>query len=264
MLSMSEFCVGMHLIVCVSKKGLPCPATRPPSLLPSAGSAASGGTTPAQALGGSHVNPVPQSPIVTPSPPMQPPSSPPSAMLPLGAVASSSEDAFRWVVSSAVPHTSLNEPLYCRFVYLKPSRSLFVFLLEKAKVTMAKSLFIAIPPVLRTFPCSALAVDLPQKDPTSSLGSEAEAGTPAPEQGPPATEQALRATQLNTISRSPTSTTNVSEDPSSVGDSTSATAGMQELVGVSGALLVVARDASTAQNQVNLSAPVTVKDLDAS
>jgi len=107
-----------------------------------------------------------------------------------------------------------------------------------------------IPPDLRTGLCSALAVDLPQKDPTS-LSSEAEAGTPAPGQGPSATELALRATQPNTPSRSPTSTTNVSEDTSSVGDSTLATAGMHELVGASSALLAVARDVSTAQNQVN-------------
>lgn len=32
-LSLAEFCVGMHLIVCASKKGLPIPAALPRSLL---------------------------------------------------------------------------------------------------------------------------------------------------------------------------------------------------------------------------------------
>lgn len=94
-LSLAEFCVGMHLIVCVSKKGLPCPATRPPSLFAGSGSTL-GGVASTQALGGSPAKPVPQSPIVRPSPAMQPPSSPPSAMLPLG-TASGSADAFRSV-----------------------------------------------------------------------------------------------------------------------------------------------------------------------
>lgn len=95
-LSLAEFCVGMHLIVCVSKKGLPCPATRPQSL--SAGSDSTLVASSAQVLGGSPAKPVPQSPIVRPSPAMQPPS-PSSAMLPLGAVASSSDafNAFRSV-----------------------------------------------------------------------------------------------------------------------------------------------------------------------
>lgn len=93
-LSLAEFCVGMHLIVCVSKKGLPCPATRPPSLFTGSGSTLGGVANSAQVLGGSPAKPVPQSPIERSAPVMQPPSSPPSAMLPLGTVPSSSEDAF--------------------------------------------------------------------------------------------------------------------------------------------------------------------------
>ncbi|CAM9898503.1 unnamed protein product, partial [Hapterophycus canaliculatus] len=85
-LSLAEFCVGMHLIVCVSKKGLPCPATRPRSLL-----AIQGGTLGTVA---SPSTPVPFSPVERPSSAMQPPSSPPSAMLSLVPGASSSEDAF--------------------------------------------------------------------------------------------------------------------------------------------------------------------------
>lgn len=93
-LSLAEFCVGMHLIVCVSKKGLPCPATRPPSLFADSGGTLGGVANSAQVLGGSPAKPVPQSPIVRSALAMQPPSSPPSAMLPLGAAPSTSEDAF--------------------------------------------------------------------------------------------------------------------------------------------------------------------------
>eukprot|EP00903_Cladosiphon_okamuranus_P012756 g11924.t1 len=193
-LSLAEFCVGMHLIVCVSKKGLPCPATRPPSLFAVSGSKLGGIASSAQVLGGSPAKPVPQSPIVRPSPATQPPSSPPSAMLP-GAAASRSEDAFNAF--------------------------------------------------------SALAVDLPAKDPTASVGKEAEVGTLAPEQGPPPVEQPLRTVQpsKSTPSRSPTSTS-VSENDSPVGETHTSAAGMQELVSASRALLSVTRDVSTTHNQV--------------
>eukprot|EP00752_Nemacystus_decipiens_P003346 g3095.t1 len=199
-LSRAEFCVGMHLIVCVSKKGLPCPATRPPSLFGS-GSTLGGVANSAQVLGGSPAKPVPQSPTVRPAPAMRPPSSPSSAMLPLGAVTSSSEDAF--------------------------------------------SAF------------SALAVDLPAKDPTA-LPKEAEAGTPAPEQDTPAAEH-----PKNTPTRSPTST-NVSENGSPGGDPQPPSAGgMQELVVASSALLAVARDVSTAHNQVLTAQSASVQSVKA-
>lgn len=97
------------------------------------------------------------------------------------------------------------------------------------------------------FVSSALAVDLPGKDPTASLGKEAEVGTPATEQGPPAIEQPPKNTPL----RSPTST-NVSENGSPVGDSQPSTAGMHELVAASSSLLSVTRDVSTSHNQVIL------------
>lgn len=95
-LSIAEFCVGMHLIVCVSKKGLPCPATRPLSLLADSGSI-SGATVsnPAQPSDGSPATSVPPSPVVRSSPAIPPPPSPPCAMLSRGPGASSSQDAFR-------------------------------------------------------------------------------------------------------------------------------------------------------------------------
>ncbi|CAN0188360.1 unnamed protein product, partial [Scytosiphon promiscuus] len=85
-LSLAEFCVGMHLIVCVSKKGLPCPATLPRSLLAVLATTSGAVTSPS--------TPVPLSPVERASLALQAPSSPPSAMLSLVPGASGSEDAF--------------------------------------------------------------------------------------------------------------------------------------------------------------------------
>lgn len=243
-LSLVEFCVGMHLIVCVSKKGLPCPATRPPSLF--AGSA--------QLLGGSPAKSVPQSPIVRPSPVMQPPSSPPSAMLPLGAVASSSEDAFRSVnMSSMDVHIAVSRISSMRIVLclwcVCEMHSRDVSGLEG---TLPELNFVTTFHPCNHCVCSALAVDLPAKDTTASVGKEAEVGTPTP-------ELPLRTAQPpeSTPSRSPTST-NVSENGSPVGDSPPSAAGMQELVAASSALLSVTGDVSTAHNQVCLRLPMGI------
>ncbi|CAM9257781.1 unnamed protein product [Ectocarpus sp. 8 AP-2014] len=200
-LSLAEFCVGMHLIVCVSKKGLPCPMTRPPSLLPGPRSASGVATSPAQVHGGSLATSVPPSPVVRPSPAMRPPSSPPAVMMPLGTAASNS-DAF-----------------------------------------------------------SSLAVDLPSKDLMSTVGIEAEAKTPASEQGPPALEPPMTSTQHqpNTaVSRSPTGT-HVSDSTSPEGESSPA--GIQELSAASSALLAVTRDASTAHSQVTAAQSSSVHSM---
>lgn len=115
-----------------------------------------------------------------------------------------------------------------------------------------------VPPVQSLF-CSALAVDLPAKDPTASVGKEAEVGAPAPEQGPSPVEQPLRTVQpsTNTPSRSPTSAS-VSENDSPVGVSQPSAAGMQELVSASSALLSVTRDVSTTHTQVSLRLPTCI------
>lgn len=91
---------------------------------------------------------------------------------------------------------------------------------------------------------SALAVDLPAKNPTAtaSVGKEAEVGTSTPDQGPPVVDRPLRTS-------APVSE-NENENESPVGDSQPATAGMQELVSASSALLSATRDVSTAHNQV--------------
>lgn len=84
----------------------------------------------------------------------------------------------------------------------------------------------------------------------STVGTEAEAETPASEQGPPALEPPMTSTQHqpNTaVSRSPTGT-HVSENTSPEGESIPA--GMQELSAASSAVLAVTRDASTAHSQV--------------
>lgn len=108
--------------------------------------------------------------------------------------------------------------------------------------------------------CSALAVDLPAKDPTSA-GSTAEVGTPALEQGSTVMDQAQYTAQPrhNTASGSPTDTT-VSDNDSSVGDSSTMTSsqptsagthtGTPELIAASSALLAVTRDVSIVYNQV--------------
>ncbi|CAM9626673.1 unnamed protein product [Ectocarpus sp. 12 AP-2014] len=200
-LSLAEFCVGMHLIVCVSKRGLPCPMTRPPSLLPGSRTASGVVTSPAQAHGGSLATSVPPSPVVRPSPAMRPPSSPPAVMMPLGTAASKS-DAF-----------------------------------------------------------SALAVDLPTKDLMSTFGIEAEAKTPASEQGPPALEPPMTSTQHQpnaAVSRSPTGT-HVSDNTSPEGESSPA--GMQELSAASSTLLAVTRDASTAHSQATAAQSSSVHSM---
>lgn len=272
-LSLAEFCVGMHLIVCVSKKGLPCPATRPPSLFAGSGGTLGGVAGSVQVLGGSPANPMPQSPSVRPSPVRQPPSSPPSAMLPLGAVASSSEDAFNAFRSVNIERDeSMNMQVACCCVsslclvlglwHSAPVRGCMVWCGSKmfswcfglgGFVPGAKRCD-NLPPVLVLY--SALAVDLPAKDPTSSVGKETEVGTSALEQGPPAVEEPLRTAQHQTTtpSRSPTST-NISDNDSPVGDSQPSAAGMQELVTASSALMSVTRDVSTAHNQVSLRSP---------
>lgn len=104
-------------------------------------------------------------------------------------------------------------------------------------------------------------VGLPAKDPTSSAESNSEVGKPALEQGLPVPEQSLDTArpQNNTGSGSPTGT-NVSENDSSVGDSSTAMpsqptptgthTGMPQLIEASSALLAVTRDVSTVHNQV--------------
>ncbi|CAM9339025.1 unnamed protein product, partial [Laminaria digitata] len=74
-LSLAEFCVGMHLIVCVSKKGLAVPTSVPPGLHVSVGIVGTGPGSVAslsQEQGGSPSPSVPQSPVVRRSPGMQP------------------------------------------------------------------------------------------------------------------------------------------------------------------------------------------------
>lgn len=98
-LSMGEFCVGMHLIVCASKKGLAIPATVPRSLA-IAGTASSLVTNPAPSLGGSSGTPVLQSPVMRPSPAVQTLSTPPAGhgFSSLGAMSAADPgDAFRQV-----------------------------------------------------------------------------------------------------------------------------------------------------------------------
>lgn len=87
-LSMAEFCVGMHLIVCVSKKGLAIPTSLPRSLAPSF----------VPSPNGSSGAPVLQSPSRR-IPAVQPLSTPPSGrgFSSLGAAGTDLGDAFRQV-----------------------------------------------------------------------------------------------------------------------------------------------------------------------
>lgn len=101
-LSLAEFCIGMHLIVCVSKKGLAIPATVPRNLA-LAGSGSGPATSPAQVRGASPSTPASQSPSMRRAPGMQSLSTPPAGpgFSSLGGVTSSmgTGDAFRWVAT---------------------------------------------------------------------------------------------------------------------------------------------------------------------
>lgn len=70
-LSLAEFCMGMHLIVCVSKKGMAVPAILARSLL-SGAAPSSTLASPAQPRGSSPATSLPHSPVMRTSPPMQP------------------------------------------------------------------------------------------------------------------------------------------------------------------------------------------------
>lgn len=100
-LSLAEFCIGMHLIVCASKKGLAIPAAVPRSLA-LAGTGSGSATSPAQLRGASPSTSASQSPSIRPAPGVQSLSTPPAGLgfSSLGAATSSmgTEDAFRWVV----------------------------------------------------------------------------------------------------------------------------------------------------------------------
>lgn len=68
-LSLAEFCVGMHLIVCASKKGLPIPTALPRSLLSIGigGNGSDPSTKPSQAWFSPSMTSVPQSQVTQPS-----------------------------------------------------------------------------------------------------------------------------------------------------------------------------------------------------
>lgn len=101
-LSLAEFCVGMHLIVCVSKKGLAVPASVPSGLHVSVGIIGTGPGSLAslsQEQGGSPSPSVPQSPVVRRSSGMQPLQTPwvISSLEPVAPSGTGAGDAFRWV-----------------------------------------------------------------------------------------------------------------------------------------------------------------------
>ncbi|CAM9141989.1 unnamed protein product [Choristocarpus tenellus] len=105
-LSLEEFCVGMHLIVCVSKKGLPMPSTLPPSL---ARVSSKGSTSTAPVIAPTIVQPaMPLSPVVA-APPTPPASPPLGSAVPIKVSPSPPSDAFS-VLSMDLPKTTQIPP----------------------------------------------------------------------------------------------------------------------------------------------------------
>lgn len=113
-LSLAEFCVAMHLVVCASKKGLAIPATLPRSLA----IAGTGSSLPAGAdatSGGSSSTPGLQTPKVRSSPKVQSSTAPAGAIsAPMAAINPiDCDDAFRQVREyiPKIVANSLNPPL---------------------------------------------------------------------------------------------------------------------------------------------------------
>lgn len=107
----------MHLIVCVSKKGLAVPASVPPGLRASVGM----GPGPVASLslsqehGGSPSPSVPQSPVVRRSSGMQPLQTPwVISSLEPAATSGGTGDAFRWVKAHATAHATARWRVHLR------------------------------------------------------------------------------------------------------------------------------------------------------
>lgn len=159
-LSMPEFCIGMHLIVCASKKGLAIPTTVPRSL---AISGTGAGVSPGPEAGsGPAVTSGLQLPVVRAMPVVQPLSTPPRAVSSSIAALTITDrgDAFRQVnivfgISTIISSATSLQANWSTMLH---------FILHRIIRNPLLDLCV-------TSSCSALSTELPVKSSTSAVGS---------------------------------------------------------------------------------------------